>query len=57
MRGNLKYVPKELLEELSKVRLNFNIDKDADGFREIAKNARIGREIRININFENKRRK
>ena len=49
--GTYKYVPMEILEELERVKFNFKIDKDAEAFRKIAQNSRIGRDIQFSINF------
>lgn len=58
MRGQLKYIPKELLEELNKTKIEFNIDNDADCFRIIARNNKMAKEIKFNLDFGlNKRKK
>jgi hypothetical protein len=53
VKGQYKYVPKEMVEELDRVKLNFNIERDNEGFKKIAENSRIGREIRLKIDMNN----
>jgi uncharacterized surface anchored protein len=50
-RGRLMYIPKELLDELEETQMNFSIDKKSNCFKVIAENSRIGRQIKINLNF------
>lgn len=58
MKGQLKYIPSELLEELNKTKIEFNIDNDADCFRVIARNNKMAKEIKFNLDFGlNKRKK
>ena len=55
-KGQYKYIPKELIEELNNIKVSFNINKDADCFRTIAENSRIGREIRLTLEYKKKKR-
>lgn len=50
-KGQLKYIPKELIEELNKTKLEFHIDNDADCFRVIAKNNGLAKELKFNLDF------
>jgi hypothetical protein len=50
-RGRLMYIPKELLDELEETQMNFQLDKKSNCFKIIAENSRIGRQIKINLNF------
>ena len=45
------YIPKELLDELEETQMNFKLDKKSNCFKVIAENSRIGRQIKINLNF------
>jgi len=56
-KGQLLYIPKELVDELNKLKVNWGVKSNADGFRRIAEDARVGREIRFSINFGTKRKK
>jgi hypothetical protein len=56
-RGNYKYVPKELLEELESIKINFNIDKDSNAFRKMTEFSNIGRELSINLTFDRRKRR
>ena len=57
-KGQLKYLPKELIEELNATKLQLNIDNDADCFRIIAKNNNLAKELKFNLDFGlNKRKK
>jgi hypothetical protein len=47
------YIPRELLDELEETQMNFKLDKKANCFKVIAENSRIGRQIKINLNFGN----
>ena len=55
-KGGFKYVPKELLEELNNIKFNCKVNKDADCFRIIARNSKIGRQIKLTFDL-NERRK
>jgi hypothetical protein len=57
MKGQLKYIPKELLEELNSTRIQLNIDNDADCFRVIARNNSLAKELKFNLDFDLGRRK
>jgi len=57
VKGTYKYVPPEMLEELENMKKSSLFTKDADCFRKIAENARIGRQIRFTIEFNVKRKK
>jgi hypothetical protein len=57
LKGQLKYIPKELLEELNNTRLQFDLDNDADCFRIIAKNNKLAKEIKFNLDFNLNRRR
>lgn len=50
-KGTIKYIPKELLEELNSMKIQLDIDNNADCFREIVKNNRVGKEIKFNLNI------
>jgi hypothetical protein len=56
-RGELKYIPKELLEELDNIKINFNVPKDSNAFRKMVEFSEVGRELTINLNFERKKRR
>lgn len=56
MKGQMKYIPKEFLEELNDTKFQFNIDSDADCFKVIAKNNKLAKEIRFNLDFKRKRK-
>ena len=51
VKGTYKYVPPEMLEELDCVKKSFKIKKDADGFRMIVQNGKIGRELNTLNNY------
>jgi hypothetical protein len=50
-KGTLKYIPKELLEELQNTKIELNIAQDADCFRVIARNNKMAKEIKFNLDF------
>ena len=52
MKGQLKYIPKELLEELNNTKIQLNIDNDSDCFRIIARNNKLAKEIKFNLDFD-----
>ena len=56
-RGQLKYLPKEVVEELNNIKINFNIDKDSNAFRKMVDFSEVGRELTINLNFERRRKR
>lgn len=56
-KGQLKYLPKEVLEELNNIKINFNIDRDSNAFRKMVDFSEVGRELTINLNFERRRKK
>jgi hypothetical protein len=57
MKGQLKYIPKELIDELNNTRIQLNIDNDADCFRIIARNNKLAKEIKFNLDFDLLRRR
>jgi len=58
MKGQYKYIPRELLEELQRTKIELDIDNDADCFRIIAKNNSLAKEIKFNLDFTlNKKRR
>jgi hypothetical protein len=56
-KGSIKYIPKELIDELNATKLQFNIDNDADCFRIMATNNRLAKELKFNLDFRINRRK
>jgi hypothetical protein len=46
-RGAYKYIPADMLEEVTKVKEQFNIDRDADAFRKITDLSAMSRELRF----------
>jgi len=56
-RGQLKYLPKEVIKELEDIKINFNVDKDSNAFRKMVDFAQIGRDITINLSFERKKKR
>ena len=58
MKGQIKYIPKELIEQLNETKIQFNIDEDAECFRVIAKNNKLAKELKFNLDFSlNKKRR
>jgi len=57
IKGKIKYLPKEFVEEMNNTKLNFDIDDEGDCLIIMAKNNRLARELRINLNFPIKKRK
>jgi hypothetical protein len=55
-KGGIKYVPKDVLDELNRIKVNLKFDSDSEAFREMVENCRIGREIKFTMSF-NKRKK
>jgi len=55
-RGRMKYIPKNLLQEMHDTKIDLGIQKDALAFKEVANNAKIGREL-DRIFFASKRKK
>ena len=51
IRGAYKYNPRELLEELEKIKINLKVPKDSEAFKKIAEYSRIGREVKFTIDF------
>lgn len=45
VKGNIMYVPKELIEEFERIKAVNRIDKKSDVFKRIAKNSKIGSDI------------
>jgi hypothetical protein len=56
-KGTYKYIPKEMLEELNNTKMQLDIEQDADCFRVIARNNRLAKELRFNLNFKDMRKK
>lgn len=54
-RGAIKYNPKDVIECLEKYKIDLNIKSDSDAFREMVKDAKLGREIRFTINYNFKK--
>lgn len=50
-RGEYKYLPKEMIEELKNTKIQFKVNKDADAFKIIATNNRLAKELRFNLDF------
>lgn len=50
LRGRMKYIPKDILEELNVIKLNKNL-KDSEAFREMKKYSSVGREVERLMNF------
>ena len=53
--GRYKYNPKDVIECLEKYKLDLNIKSDSEAFREMVKDAKLGREIRFTINYNFKK--
>lgn len=53
--GKFMYIPKELLDELEDIQINYKFNKKADCLRIIAHNSKIAREIKLNLDFKSKR--
>lgn len=56
VRGALKYNPKEVIEELDKIKRQFGIAKDADAYRKLVDFSEMGRELKIILGNEKRRR-
>jgi hypothetical protein len=56
-RGEYKYLPKELVEELNNTKVQFKVNKDCDAFKIIATNSRLAKELRFNLDFKWNKRK
>jgi hypothetical protein len=50
-RGNTVYVPREMLDEMESTMNRFQIKKEVEAWRLIAKQSRIGRELRATLNY------
>lgn len=50
MRGRMKYIPKELLEELSIIKASKGL-RDSDAFRDLKNYSMIGREVERLMSF------
>jgi hypothetical protein len=57
VKGQIKYIPKEVMEEIGRIKFEFNMDDDGECLRKLAKRSGMIRELRFNIDFGNKRRK
>ena len=58
MKGQYKYLPKEMIDELNNTKFQFKIDNDADCFRIIARNNKLAKELKFNLDFSlNKKRR
>lgn len=55
-RGAIKYNPRDVIECLEKYKVDLDIKSDSDAFREMVKDAKLGREIRFTINYNVKNR-
>lgn len=57
-KGAYKYLPKEMIEELNKLKIGLKIDRDSDAFKRMVEDAKIGRQVRFTIDFNvNNKRK
>lgn len=45
VRGQVMYVPKELVMELDELKFDFGLKKRSDCFKILAKSSRLGREL------------
>lgn len=50
-KGCLKYIPKEAVTELSDIKTNFGILKDADAFHKMAEFSSMGRNLFNNLGY------
>ena len=50
-KGKIGYVPKDVVNELAQIKLNFNIDKDADAFKRMAEFSYTGRTLFTNLGY------
>ena len=48
-KGKHKWIPKNVIDELNRYKISEGIKKDCDAFRQMAKDAKIGGEIRTRI--------
>ena len=57
MKGQIKYIPKEVMEEIGRIKFEFNLDDEGECLRKLAKRSNMIRELRFNINFEGKKKR
>jgi hypothetical protein len=57
IRGQLKYIPKDVMRELQNIKIEFNINKDSDCLKRMAQRSDMIRELRFGINMNIKKRK
>jgi hypothetical protein len=47
IKGRLKYIPGDTIEEWESIKRNLNISEDAEAFRKMADFSRIGRQLEV----------
>lgn len=57
VKGSIKYVPKEVMEEISKIKFEFNLDDDGECLRKLAKRSNMMRELKFRIDYTPNMRK
>jgi hypothetical protein len=51
MKGQLKYIPKEVMAEIGRIRFEFNLPNDGEALRKLAKRSDMMRELKMNLDF------
>ena len=49
-KGAIKWIPREVMDEMICIKTNYKIEKDSKAFKMLAQDSKIGREIRNNLN-------
>lgn len=57
VKGQLKYIPKDVMIEINKLRFEFNIDDEQELIRKLAKRSDMLREIEFGIDMKMRKRK
>lgn len=54
-KGTIKYVPKEVVEELDFLKKWWHLDKESEVFKRMVDDSRIGRQIKSTLGFERRK--
>lgn len=57
VRGTMKYIPKDVMEEINRLKFEFNIQDEGECLRKLARRSNMIRDLKFNLDVNIKRGK
>lgn len=57
VKGTIKYIPKDVMEEINRLKFEFNIQDEGECLRKLARRSNMIRDLKFNLDVNIKRGK